>query len=243
MRLLGNGNLGIGTTSPTERLEVYNTGDVATKVTRVDATADPARRVVSKKRVADNGQTKSGDIILRDEYKGHDQDGDELTIAKMEVKTIEDTHDVNGLGSEFVYSVMGLNEIAFTEILKLRKDGVQIQGSDFNELSDKDDLAHSGINHNLFTVDSTKYRAFEATVYGNGTDTTPDQRTVKSVINGFYDGSNWIVTQSHDLMKGNRLWDIDFTDAATITVFYSNNLDQALFGSGKWTLKVRRFAA
>ena len=243
MRLKGDGKLGIGTITPSELLEVFKAGDAAMKVARQDATVDPARMVISKKKNADLGQTKQNDVLGRVEFNGFEEAGNEVTLAKIETKVLEDTNTGVGQGSELNVSVIGEGETAFTEIAKLKKGACKV---DEQSLTDQDlsaALAHGGVNQNLFSVDGSKFKSFEATVFSRGTDSTPDARTIKYTINGYYKGSNnWIITKDYEAMEGDKLFDVSYVDGETVQIQYLNKLDNGAFVGGNISGKVRRFA-
>lgn len=240
MRLKNSGAFGVGTDTPESKLHVQDNDVVAIKVKRVEATADPAEVIISKKRVATNGQVLTDDVVGRVLFEGTDDDGDLTPLAKIEAVALEDIDDTNH-GTKISMSVKGEDETSYTELLSLEKGNVQLAGYEFNEYSATPALAHGGTLQSLFSVDSTVFGAFEATVFGYGTDGS-DARSTKATINGVYDGSNWNTSYNTGQLEGEDLFTLDITDASTILVKYLNQLNQGTFVGGKVYIKVRRFS-
>jgi hypothetical protein len=240
LRILNNGNIGIGEIAPEELLHIKKTaGDASLKIERVSDDALSSEIKLKKERVSGGGEVQSGDSLGLQTFYGVDGSGVEYEMAQIESFATETVSSGN-LGSKLVFRTKDTGTSAFVDKLTIDDDGLTIDGQVQSDYSETVAMAHGGILHDLFSVDSTKYGAFEATVmaYGHSTDTRSQSFTIK----GIYNDTNWMYDYSADGLQGNDdLFTLDFTDASTLLVKYMNELDQGNFTTGTVFIKIKRF--
>ncbi len=120
MRLV-DGKLGIGTTTPTESLEVRGN----TLNMRVVEDANPVIRKARKKRVSGSGQVLINDVVAQELYQTTDASGASIDAVKIEVKALE-TQTTSAQGNSWILSTKLNGTNTFTAQITVNNSGVDI---------------------------------------------------------------------------------------------------------------------
>jgi len=243
VRIDPSGKIGIGTASPDKTLHVQATDSTAgIKTTIQEDSINGANVVINKRRQSGNGQVLNLDKIGSTTFSSTDQNGDEVEVAKIEVKATEDHTDTNQ-GTDLVISTKQVGAASFDEAIKISNGTVTIYGESLSESSLNLAMAHGGISQDMFTMDGAVYGGFVAEILATGRDgsVTRQQATVLKAVYDF-NNTTWKYDWSNDILNGTaKLIDMDITDAATLDVNYTCELDQGTFVDGKIYVKIRRF--
>ena len=126
MRII-DGKLGIGTTVPEEKVHVVG----SVKLEDIGDSTGSSDLIFRKKRISGNGQVLSGDFLANQEFRSTDENGTEISTAKIEV-TATETHTGLNQGTRISISTKNNGSDLFTEKIKIDSDGVQINGLTIN---------------------------------------------------------------------------------------------------------------
>lgn len=126
MRIL-DGKLGIGTTVPEEKVHVVG----SVKLEDIGDSTGSSDLIFRKKRISGNGQVLSGDFLANQEFRSTDENGTEISTARIEV-TATETHTGLNQGTRISISTKNNGSDLFTEKIKIDSDGVQINGLTIN---------------------------------------------------------------------------------------------------------------
>lgn len=248
LRIKGNGLLGLGTIAPDKKLHVESSDDSAEiKVKRNENTTDAPVISTSKKNAAvDNGQVKDLNTIGQFIMKGHDQNGAEVDLMKIESVAGEDITDTAQGNSVTLYHKK-TGENTFSSFLSVGEDGtVSIPSLSSTTFQETKDLLDDQATRNLFSVDGTVYGAFvcEALIWGEDDGTGPVNLQSRHKIEGVYDHVNdtWFYEESISTLGGGvgPVVTMNYTNATTFVVDYVNQIAFGDFSSGKIYLDIRR---
>ena len=145
---LVDGKVGIKTSDPESELHVVGSAKIDTAAANANATELEIR----KKRIANNGQTLSGDTISKISAIGADEAGTDVQLASIEVSTTQDTTTTQH-GSEIA--------------IKRRKDGTIVDHTAMEikegsiELNDQ-----ANLNEGFYSADSKTASVDDLTVRG-----------------------------------------------------------------------------
>ena len=243
LRINGDGTVSIGTPTAENSLHVVSTDSksgIKTELIKEDAAG--TKVILKKKRVAANGQVLSGDSIGENLFVGVDQNGSEVELAKIEVKSTQDISDVNN-GSELLISVKNTDTNTFQEAIKIKDGLVYHYGIANTNANSNAVLLDDSVTRNLLSVDGSVYGSFTAEIYITGRDNNPETRQQKLLISGVYDYNNttWTYEVESNIMKGSgKVVELSFTDAETLVIDYVNQFVAAEFTDGTIYTQLRR---
>jgi len=243
IRVTPEGKIGFGTATPDKKFHISATDNSAgLKATIQEDSATAPTIIINKQRIATNGQVLNLDKIGNMTFTSTDQNGAEVEVAKIEVAATENHTDTNQ-GVDFIISTKQNGSAAFDEAIKISGGVVELFGETVSDSSINLNMAHGGIAQDLFTMDGTIYGGFVAEILATGRDGV-ESRQQATVIKGVYDFNNtsWKYDHANDILNGaDKLFDLVYTDAATLDVDYTCNLVQGSFVDGKVYVKIRRF--
>ena len=253
-RFNNNGMLAIGKTVASKKLEVYAIDEsAAIKVERKQNIVGGSQVIIKKSRVATNGQVINLDEIGDVLFVSTDENGDEIEVAKLNVKAIED-HTTTAQGTEVSISHKRIGQSTYTEALKLSEGVATLYG--VNPLaagSDIDvptqDLLDDSAVRNLLSIDGQVYGAFEAVFNFFGRDNSnTDLRKQRITIEGIFDHNNslWHYTvENKELLGSSRLIILDDSNTVgkDLVIDYVNQIASVNFLNGKIYGKLRRSLA
>lgn len=244
MTLLGNKRLGLGTDTPLSTMHIQGTDStLAFRGTIVEDSTNGSKLILEKKRSTGSGQVLSGDKIGEMYFRSTDQNGAEIDVAYIYAEATENHTDV-AQGTKLVIQTKKDGEVAFSTAIEVGGDGnVTIAGQAQNDTKQTLTMV-GGTANDLFTIDSTVYKAFEATIIAFGSDAATEQRGNKTKLVGVYDTVNttWQISEDVDSLGYNdQAIDMNITNAATLDVNYDNNVPS--FDNGKIYMEVKRYLA
>lgn len=243
MRISPDGKIGFGIDTPDTTIHVKALDSTAgIKATIEEDSTSGANTIVNKRRSTGNGQVLNADYVGAYKFTSTDDSGNEIEVAKIEVKAIED-HTAANQGVELVISTKQTGSSSYDEAIKISNGGVEIFGESISDSSLNANMAHGGTTQDIFTIDGTVYGAFVAEIMATGRDGTAS-RQQKIVLSGVYDFNNtsWSYDWESSILGGSdKTIDLNISDAATLDVNYDCQLDQGTFVDGKLYVKIRRF--
>lgn len=120
MRLI-DGKLGIGTTTPTDRIHVI--GNAKLEQSSEDALSSGL--IVKKKRISNSGQVLSGDSIAKVEFVSNDSDANDVPVFLVEA-TASQNHTATQHGTKISFKNKKIGQTSYTEQVVI-EDNVNVK--------------------------------------------------------------------------------------------------------------------
>lgn len=244
MVLHENGHTGLGASTPEERVHVKGSstsGNIKNEINE-DSAIGP-KKIFKKTRVAASGQVASADIVGESEYYAADENGAEVLVARIQVKTNELTQSTQH-GADLIISAVRPGETALTEFIKIENGVLNLGGLPQNDTRTSSALLAPDTPRDLADIDGTVYGAFEITVNVFGRDNVVEYRKQKTIISGVYNSvtSSWdysedtsVFTDTDDLLT------FTYADAQTLNIDYNNQFVLANFVDGEIYVETKRY--
>lgn len=242
LRLTKLGYVGIGESTPDLKLIVKSTSTTAGIGIRSGEDSDVAPQLrIRKSRVATNGQVLNDDNIGEINFHSTDQNGASIKGAMIQAKALEN-HTDTAFGTELILSTVTAGSASITEKLRITDTSVYFNGVLQADSMETITLLHGAVDNPLTTINSANFKAAIIEVFAHGNDGS-ETRATKYTIDCLWDSVNsvWIYEYEEKLMLNEALFELVFTNAATLTIEYSNNLINGTFVGGSIKMKVRRF--
>jgi hypothetical protein len=242
-RLTSLGRVGIGESAPSLKLEVKSSGsEGGNSAKNADDNANAGIVRAAKSRLAGSGQVLNDDNIGDFEFYSTDDSGNAFLAARIRGKALEN-HTAANRGTEIIIEAINATTNTLDEKLRITNDAIYLNGALLADFDTTLTLLHGGINQSLVSINSAEFTAAIVEIFAHGNDGS-ETRATKYVIDCLWDAVNstWLYEVDERLMLGETLFNLVFTNAATLVIQYSNNLIQGTFVGGTIKMKVRRFA-